>query len=85
MNWKILVFLSAFSAVACVPTIVVIDRTTLIEEESSGAWPDFDANVNQQALDFKPVVLPPSETNKRNERAYKVINGDYSLATQSQK
>jgi hypothetical protein len=85
MKLKKLVFVSSFLSVACVPTIVVIDRTTLIEEESSGAWPDFDAQMNQQALDFKPVVLPPSETDKRSERAYTVINGDYSLTTQSQK
>jgi hypothetical protein len=85
MNLNLVVFFSAFSAVSCVPTIVVIDRTTLIEEESSGAWPDFDAQLNQQALDFRPSVLPPSENDKRNERAYKVIDGDYSLTTQSKK
>ena len=85
MNLNLILLFSAFTAVSCVPTLVVIDRTTLIEEESSGAWPEFDAQVNQQALDFKPVVLPPSENDKRNERAYKVINGDYSLATQIQK
>lgn len=85
MNTKLVCFFCGFFATACVPTIVVIDRTTLIEEESSGAWPEFDAQLNKQALDFKPSVLPPSETDKRNERAYKVINGDYSLATPTQK
>jgi hypothetical protein len=75
----------ALSFVACVPTIVVIDRTTLIEEESSGDWPDLDKATSQKAVDFRPNVLPPSATDKRKERAYQVIDGDYSLSTPSKR
>jgi len=78
------IFLLPFS-VACVPTLVVIDRTTLIEEESSGDWPELDKATGQKAVDFRPSVLPPSATDKRKERAYQVIDGDYSLSTQIRK
>ncbi|MBM3380961.1 MAG: hypothetical protein FJY29_00775 [Betaproteobacteria bacterium] len=82
-----ILLLSSFAlmSVACVPTLVVIDRTTLIEEESSGDWPDLDKAVNQKAVDFRPNVLPPSATDKRKERAYQVIDGDYSLSTSSKR
>jgi hypothetical protein len=64
---------------ACVPTLVMIDRTTLIEEESSGDWPDLDKNFDRKSVDFRPSVLPPASTEKRRERAYQVMDGDYSL------
>jgi hypothetical protein len=63
----------------------MIDRTTLIEEESAGDWPDLDKAANQKAVDFRPNVLPPSATEKRKERAYQVIDGDYSLSAPSKK
>lgn len=70
---------------ACVPTLVVIDRTTLIEEESAGDWPDLDKVAGQKAVDFRPSVLPPASTEKRKQRAYQVIDGDYSLGNQMKK
>lgn len=74
----------AFSAVVgCVPTLVVIDRTTLIEEESAGDWPDVEKTFNQKSVDFRPVVLPPGSTEKRKERAYQVMDGDYTLNPKS--
>lgn len=85
MRFSVVAIVCGLLSTSCVPTIVMIDRTTLIEEESSGAWPDFDAQLNKQATGFQPSVLPPSETDKRSERAYQVINGDYSLAVPSQK
>lgn len=84
MSALLSIFLLPFS-VACVPTLVVIDRTTLIEEESSGDWPELDKAAGQKAVDFRPSVLPPSSTDKRKERAYQVIDGDYSLSTQTRK
>jgi hypothetical protein len=70
--------------VACVPTLVVIDRTTLIEEESAGDWPDLDNAAQQKSVDFRPVVLPPGAVEKRRERAYQVMDGDYSLKPQKE-
>lgn len=70
---------------ACVPTLVVIDRTTLIEEESAGDWPELEKSAQQKAVDFRPVVLPPASTEKRKERAYQVMDGDYSLSKKSQR
>jgi hypothetical protein len=70
---------------ACVPTLVMIDRTTLIEEESAGDWPDLEKSASQKSVDFRPVVLPPGSTEKRRERAYQVMDGDYSLKTQNQR
>ena len=86
MKLKVLLstILLSFS-VACVPTLVVIDRTTLIEEESSGDWPELDKATEQKSVDFRPNVLPPSAVDKRKERAYQVIDGDYSLSTQIRK
>jgi hypothetical protein len=79
--------LSCFASltVACVPTLVVIDRTTLIEEESSGDWPELDKTTMKKSVDFRPNVLPPSATDKRKDRAYQVIDGDYSLSTPSKR
>jgi hypothetical protein len=70
---------------ACVPTLVMIDRTTLIEEESAGDWPDLEKSASQKSVDFRPVVLPPGSTEKRRERAYQVMDGDYSLNTPNQR
>ncbi|MEN9825736.1 MAG: hypothetical protein RI953_1481 [Pseudomonadota bacterium] len=69
----------AFGLVGCVPTLVVIDRTTLIEEESSGDWPELEKAATQKSVDFRPTVLPPGSTEKRKERAYQVMDGDYTL------
>jgi hypothetical protein len=63
----------------------MIDRTTLIEEESSGDWPELDKVTAKKSADFKPDVLPPSAVDKRKERAYQVIDGDYSLSPQIRK
>lgn len=84
---KKVAFLITLSALlpACVPTLVVIDRTTLIEEESAGDWPDLEKSAQQKAVDFRPVVLPPGSTEKRKERAYQVMDGDYSLSTKNQR
>lgn len=71
--------------VACVPTLVVIDRTTLIEEESAGDWPDLEKAAVQKSVDLRPVVLPPGSTEKRKERAYQVMDGDYSLGSKTQR
>lgn len=70
---------------ACVPTLVMIDRTTLIEEESAGDWPDLEKSALNKSVDFRPVVLPPGSTEKRKERAYQVMDGDYSLNSQNQR
>jgi hypothetical protein len=86
MKNRILLCMMSFAMTpACVPTIVMIDRTTLIEEESSGDWPDLDKVTAKKSVDFKPDVLPPSAVDKRKERAYQVIDGDYSLSSQSRK
>lgn len=71
--------------VGCVPTLVMIDRTTLIEEESAGDWPDLEKSTQQKAVDFRPVILPPGSTEKRKERAYQVMDGDYSLTPKNQR
>lgn len=72
-------------SVGCVPTLVMIDRTTLIEEESSGDWPDLEKTAEQKSVDFRPVILPPGSTEKRKERAYQVMDGDYTLTPKNQR
>ncbi|MFZ9519015.1 MAG: hypothetical protein ACO3A4_00915 [Silvanigrellaceae bacterium] len=79
MKKAIFVCAAALALVGCVPTLVVIDRTTLIEEESSGDWPDLEKAAEQKSVDFRPTVLPPGATEKRKEKAYQVMDGDYTL------
>ncbi|NBW80142.1 hypothetical protein EBR21_00155 [bacterium] len=85
MKKTLLLCAFAFGIVGCVPTLVVIDRTTLIEEESSGDWPDLERSAAQKAVDFRPTVLPPGSTEKRKERAYQVMDGDYTLNPSSKR
>jgi hypothetical protein len=69
---------------ACVnlPDVYLIDRHTVMEEEASGEWPELESRFRQQAVKSGPTNLAEEPMEQRKERAFRVLNGEFSKAEQ---
>lgn len=64
------------SGCAIVPPVYVIDRQTLMEQEASGDWPDFEESLLKD-LRKPSVSMLGSEGKQEGERKlYNVLNQD---------
>jgi hypothetical protein len=78
---KPLVWLSlliGLSGCVSLPDVYLIDRHTVMEEEASGEWPKLEARFRQQAVKSGPTNLAKEPAERRKERAFKVLNGEFS-------
>ena len=65
---------------ACVqlPPIYLVDRPTVMELEASGEWPQLEQRLREQSLSMGPQTLPADPEQKRRERAFRMLNGEYT-------
>lgn len=63
----------------CAPTVYVIDRHTVLEEEASGDWPELESYFLKRDLKPGPTFLEKTRSDRKRERIWHVLNGE--LAT----
>ncbi|MGD8592964.1 MAG: hypothetical protein PVF82_09040 [Gammaproteobacteria bacterium] len=79
---KLILCVSALlSLSACVnlPDVYLIDRHTVMEEEASGEWPELESRFRQQAVKSGPTNLAKEPMERRRERAFRVLNGEFPV------
>jgi hypothetical protein len=76
------VFVSAFSS--CAPTLYLIDRPTILEEQAAGEWIDLEKETETAILRNKPEPLPPSAMGRGGERVLSTLPGEPMMTSQSQ-
>ena len=64
---------------ACAPKIYVIDRPTLMEEESGGDWPDLQQNISARMLKKSPAALKTDESSEVQKKLTRNLSPDESL------
>lgn len=62
--------------VACAPQIYVVDRHTIMEEESAGEWPDFEKEILDKAKTASPVPFQKTPDGAKKKRLYNTLNGE---------
>jgi hypothetical protein len=67
----------AVSACVNLPDVYVIDHHTAMESEASGEWPQLEQRLREQAVSKGPVNLPKDPFERRRERAFNVLNGEF--------
>ena len=55
--------------------MVLIDRHTVMESEAAGEWPQVEKRLR---LNKGPLALRDVNDSRREERAFRVLNGEYS-------
>lgn len=75
-----IVFVLAVTSIlaACSPKIYVIDRQTVLEQEASGEWPEFDKALLEKSKAPTPTPFSSVPFNERRQRVYRVLHGDMS-------
>ncbi len=61
---------------ACTPKIVVLDRQTILEQESAGEWPEIESQLYQNSSSLGPIPFPTTPLSPQKERLYHVLNGE---------
>ena len=61
---------------ACSPTIYVVDRHTVLEDEAAGEWPDFEKQMKTGSTQPLPVPFSKTAVNARRKRLYNVLDGE---------
>jgi len=77
-----LFLLVGLSACVSLPDVYLIDRHTVMEEEASGEWPELEARFRQQAVKSGPTNLAEEPLEQRKERAFRVLNGEFTKTGQ---
>ncbi len=72
----VLMFGLLLGGVGCAPTIHVIDRHTVLEDEAAGVWPDFEKQLKVGSTDPLPVPFPKTAVNARKKRLYNVLDAE---------
>ena len=72
--------LVSLSACVNLPDVYLIDRHTVMEEEASGEWPELESRFRQQAVKSGPSNLAEETVERRRERAFRVLNGEFPVA-----
>lgn len=64
----------------CAPTLYVVDRPILLEEQAAGEWPDLEKESESQAASHKPVQLMPQQMERGGERVLQTLEGEPSIS-----
>jgi hypothetical protein len=64
-------------ATGCAPTIHVVDRHTILEDEAAGEWPDFDKQLRSASTEPLPVPFPKTAVNAKRKRLYNVLDAEF--------
>ena len=83
---KIVSVLAVLSLSACVtlPDVYLVDRHTVMESEASGEWPELEQRFIKQSLSKGPVNLAKEPSERRRDRAFNMLNGEFPIADASQ-
>lgn len=58
---------------ACAPSIYVLDRPTILQEEASGNWVDYEKQLLSKSMEKGASFLP--EGQRKEKRAYLFLEG----------
>jgi hypothetical protein len=74
-----------FGISACAPKITVLDRPTLMQEESVGKFPDLEGRFQQEGLQKGPLMLDRSKLGEKQapEKALNVLGGELTRESAS--
>ncbi len=61
------------------PDVYLIDRQTVMEAEASGEWPKLEERFRQQVPLKGPTNLAKEPSEKRRDRAFRVLNGEFPI------
>ncbi len=61
--------------------VILIDRHTIMESESAGEWPQVEKRLR---LHKGPIPLHDVNDSKREDRAFKILNGEFSTKSSTQ-
>lgn len=61
---------------SCAPTIHVVDRHTVLEDEAAGEWPDFEKQLKAGSTQPLPVPYPKSAVSTHKKRLYNVLDAE---------
>lgn len=75
--------LIALALSACSPKVYVIDRATVLEQESGGEWPDVDAALKDRLVKTSPSAVKTSEASDRKNKLTRQLEPDQSVKTPS--
>jgi len=83
---SILIVITVLFLSACVslPDIYLVDRHTVMESEASGEWPELEQRFTKQSLSKGPVNLAKEPSQRRRDRAFNMLNGEFPVAEASQ-
>jgi len=83
---KIMITLGVLSLSACVslPDVYLVDRHTVMESEASGEWPELEQRFTKQSLSKGPVNLAKEPSERRRDRAFNMLNGEFPVADAGQ-
>lgn len=65
---------------ACAPKVYVIDRATILEEESGGEWPSIDQAQRQRLLKTSPTAQKTSDRSGSKEKLTRILEPDESVS-----
>ncbi len=65
-----------FFCSGCAPTVYVVDRHTIMEEEAAGEWPEFDREVAGALVELGPTPLKNDQDQALSDRNRKILNGE---------
>lgn len=68
---------------ACAPKVYVIDRATLLEEESGGEWPQIDELQRKKLLKTSPAALKSLDGSTQKEKLTRILEPDESIPSDS--
>jgi len=73
----ILIYITLMSGCSLSPSVnlTLIDRHTVMESEAAGEWPHIENSLH---LRKGPIPLTNVEESKKEQRAFKVLNGEFS-------
>jgi len=72
-------------SLSCAPKIYVVDRQTVMEQESAGEWPQFEQELTGGAVAQGPTSFAKVPITEKKARLFKVLNGELIAQPEPQK
>lgn len=72
--------LTLLALAACAPKVYVIERTTVLEEEAAGQWPDLETRWKKANVKTAPQAVKTEEASAQQKRLTRSLEPD-SLVT----
>lgn len=66
----------ALAFTGCAPKVYVIERTTVLEEEAAGSWPDLEARWKKANVKTAPQAVKTDESSQQQKRLTRSLEPD---------